>query len=40
MASVLLPNLPKGVSAKAFGVTMENAGGSTTPTLPILLAGG
>jgi hypothetical protein len=39
MASVLLPNLPKGVSAKAFGVTMENAGGSTTPTLPILLAG-
>lgn len=40
MASVLLPNLPKGVQAKAFGVTMENAGGSTTPTLPILLAGG
>lgn len=40
MASVLLPNLPKGVPAKAFGVTMENAGGSTTPTLPILLAGG
>ncbi|MGC1870368.1 MAG: anti-sigma factor [Acidobacteriaceae bacterium] len=40
MASVLLPHLPKGVPAKAFGVTMENAGGSTTPTLPILLAGG
>jgi hypothetical protein len=40
MASVLLPRLPKGVQAKAFGVTMENAGGSTTPTLPILLAGG
>ncbi|HET9099127.1 MAG TPA: anti-sigma factor [Acidobacteriaceae bacterium] len=40
MASVLLPHLPKGVQAKAFGVTMENAGGSTTPTLPILLAGG
>lgn len=40
MASVLLPHLPKGVEAKAFGVTMENAGGSTTPTLPILLAGG
>ena len=40
MASVLLPNLPKGIPAKAFGVTMENAGGSTTPTLPILLAGG
>lgn len=40
MASVLLPHLPQGVQAKAFGVTMENAGGSTTPTLPILLAGG
>jgi hypothetical protein len=40
MASVLLPHLPKGVQAKAFGVTMENVGGSTAPTLPILLAGG
>ena len=40
MASVLLPKLPQGVAAKAFGVTMENAGGSTTPTMPILLAGG
>ncbi|MGB8480276.1 MAG: anti-sigma factor [Acidobacteriaceae bacterium] len=40
MASILLPNLPKGIQAKAFGVTMENAGGSPTPTLPILLAGG
>lgn len=40
MASVLLPELPKGIDAKAFGVTVENAGGSTTPTLPILLAGG
>lgn len=40
MASILLPALPKGVQAKAFGVTMENAGGSVTPTLPILLAGG
>ncbi|MHB1936761.1 MAG: anti-sigma factor [Acidobacteriaceae bacterium] len=40
MASVLLPSLPTGIQAKAFGVTMENAGGSATPTLPILLAGG
>ena len=40
MASVLLPHLPAGIEAKAFGVTLENAGGSTTPTLPILLAGG
>ncbi|MGH9617420.1 MAG: anti-sigma factor [Acidobacteriaceae bacterium] len=40
MANVLLPGLPKGIDAKAFGVTVENSGGSTTPTLPILLAGG
>lgn len=40
MASVLLPKLPAGVAAKAFGVTMENSGGATTPTMPILLAGG
>jgi hypothetical protein len=38
-ASVLLPPLPTGVPAKAFGVTIEKAGGSTTPTAPILLAG-
>jgi len=40
MPSVLLPNLPKEVEAKAFGVTMENAARSTTPTLPTLLTGG
>ena len=40
MASVLLPNLPHGIQAKAFGVTMENAGGASKPTMPILLAGG
>lgn len=38
-ASVLLPNIPKGVAAKGFGITVEDAGGSTSPTLPILLAG-
>ncbi|HEV2215033.1 MAG TPA: anti-sigma factor [Terracidiphilus sp.] len=38
-ASVVLPTLPTGVPAKAFGVTMEKAEGSTTPTAPILLAG-
>ncbi|HEY2857129.1 MAG TPA: anti-sigma factor [Terracidiphilus sp.] len=38
-ASVVLPDLPKGVQAKAFGVTIENAGGSTAPTMPIVLAG-
>lgn len=40
MASVMLPKLPMGVRAKAFGVTMEKSGGSNTPTMPILLAGG
>ncbi len=39
-ASLLLPKLPRGIQAKAFGVTLENSGGATTPTLPILLAGG
>ncbi len=39
-ASVVLPTLPPGIAAKAFGVTIENAGGATTPTMPIILAGG
>jgi hypothetical protein len=38
-ASVVLPSIPLGVPAKAFGVTIEKAGGSATPTAPILLAG-
>lgn len=38
-ATVLLPTLPGAKTAKAFGITMEPAGGSLTPTLPILLAG-
>ena len=38
-ASVVLPGLPAGVPAKAFGVTVERASGSTTPTAPILLSG-
>lgn len=38
-ASVVMPQLPKGVAAKGFGVTLENDGGSSTPTLPVLLAG-
>lgn len=36
-ASVVLPSLPKNVAAKGFGVTLENEGGSRTPTMPILL---
>jgi anti-sigma-K factor RskA len=38
-ASVVLPDLPVGVAAKAFGVTVEQAAGSATPTAPILLTG-
>ncbi len=37
--SVVLPNLPVGVQAKAFGVTIEKAEGSAAPTLPIILSG-
>jgi hypothetical protein len=38
-ANVILPSIPKGVEAKAFGVTIEDEGGATTPTLPIIMAG-
>lgn len=38
-ASVVMPPLPKGIAAKAFGVTIEKAEGSLTPTAPIVLAG-
>ncbi|WP_353070817.1 anti-sigma factor [Tunturiibacter gelidiferens] len=38
-ASVIMPPLPKGVEAKAFGVTVEDEGGAATPTLPIILVG-
>jgi hypothetical protein len=38
-ASVMMPPIPKGVEAKAFGVTVENEGGSQKPTLPIIMAG-
>jgi anti-sigma-K factor RskA len=38
-ASVVLPNLPKNVRAKAFGVTIEDAGGANKPTMPIIMAG-
>ena len=38
-ASVVLPKLPEGVPAKAFGVTIENAEGAATPTMPIVLSG-
>lgn len=38
-ASVVMPKIPWGVPAKAFGVTIENDAGSATPTAPIVLAG-
>jgi anti-sigma-K factor RskA len=38
-ASVVLPKLPSGVPAKSFSITVENAGGSATPTSPIILSG-
>ena len=38
-ASLLIPALKGAVAAKAFGITAEPAGGSATPTMPILLAG-
>ena len=38
-ASVIMPPLPKGIPAKAFGVTVEDQGGSQTPTLPIIMVG-
>jgi hypothetical protein len=38
-ASIMMPPLPKGIAAKAFGVTIENEGGSQTPTLPIIMVG-
>ncbi len=38
-ANVLVPSLAGATAVKAFGITEEPEGGSTTPTMPILLAG-
>ncbi len=38
-ASLIMPSIPKGVVAKAFGITIEDEGGSRTPTAPIILSG-
>lgn len=38
-ASLVLPQLPAGLKAQNFGVTVEDEPGSSTPTLPILLVG-
>jgi hypothetical protein len=37
--SMLMPPVQGAIAAKAFGITIENEGGSATPTMPILLAG-
>jgi len=37
--SLVLPSIPQGIRAKAFGVTLEDATGAKSPTAPILLAG-
>ncbi len=38
-ASMISTNMPKGVEAKAFGITIEDQGGSKEPTPPILMTG-
>jgi hypothetical protein len=38
-ANVVLPPLPAGIEAKAFGITIEKASGAQSPTLPIILSG-
>lgn len=37
-AHIMMPQIPRGVPAKGFGITVENDGGSDTPTLPILMS--
>jgi anti-sigma-K factor RskA len=38
-ATVINPPLPPGVQAKAFAITVEPEGGSSAPTLPIVMIG-
>ena len=38
-ATLVLPPLSSGIAAKAFGVTIENASGADSPTMPIVLSG-
>ena len=38
-ATLVTAKLPGAVAAKAFAITVENEGGATTPTMPILLVG-
>jgi anti-sigma-K factor RskA len=38
-ATIILASEPAGLAVQGFGVTVENDGGSETPTLPIVLSG-
>jgi anti-sigma factor RsiW len=38
-ATVVNPPLPAGTEAKAFAITVENEGGATSPTMPIVMMG-
>jgi anti-sigma-K factor RskA len=38
-AVLIMPDIPKGIIAKAFGITIEDQGGSLKPTSPIVLQG-
>jgi hypothetical protein len=38
-ATMILADAPADLAVQGFGVTVENAGGSDTPTLPIVLSG-
>jgi anti-sigma-K factor RskA len=38
-ATVVLPELPKGIAPKAFGVTIEDGDGSPVPTSAVILKG-
>jgi len=38
-AAVVEPPLPPGVQAKAFAITVEPEGGSSAPTLPVVMVG-
>lgn len=37
--SVVLPEIPVGIAAKGFGITIEKTGGSNAPSFPIILFG-
>jgi anti-sigma-K factor RskA len=38
-ATMIVADAPEGLAVQGFGVTVENIGGSQTPTLPIVLSG-